>query len=94
VSFTLEDGTQIVYFYGDRSIVSTESSVVSECKTPACARYKVVATINGIPPSFLSSGNADEGITYSIKGTNADKFLITDTGILTYKAIQTSVHND
>jgi hypothetical protein len=28
-SFTLEDGTQIVYFYGDRSIVSTESSVVS-----------------------------------------------------------------
>jgi hypothetical protein len=28
-SFTLEDGTQIVYFYGDRSIVSTESSAVS-----------------------------------------------------------------
>jgi hypothetical protein len=33
--------------------------------------------------------------TYKIKGTNADKFSITtDTGILTYKAIQTSVHND
>ena len=29
VSFTLEDGTKIVYFYGDQSIVSTESSVVS-----------------------------------------------------------------
>jgi hypothetical protein len=28
-SFTLEDGTQIVYFYGEQSIVSTESSVVS-----------------------------------------------------------------
>jgi hypothetical protein len=26
--FTLEDGTQIVYFYGEQSIVSTESSVV------------------------------------------------------------------
>jgi hypothetical protein len=25
-SFTLEDGTQIVYFYGEQSIVSTESS--------------------------------------------------------------------
>jgi hypothetical protein len=38
---------------------------------------------------------ADEGITYRIKGTNVDKFAITDdTGILTYKAIQTSVHND
>jgi hypothetical protein len=24
--FTLEDGTQIVYFYGEQSIVSTESS--------------------------------------------------------------------
>jgi hypothetical protein len=28
-SFALEDGTQIVYFYGEQSIVSTESSVVS-----------------------------------------------------------------
>jgi hypothetical protein len=33
----------------------------------------------------LNGGNADEDITYSIKGTNADKFSITtDTGILTY----------
>ena len=29
VSFALEDGTQIVYFYGEQSIVSTESSAVS-----------------------------------------------------------------
>jgi hypothetical protein len=28
-SFTIEDGTQIVYFYGEQSIVSTESSAVS-----------------------------------------------------------------
>ncbi|AYQ57298.1 alpha integrin [Bathymodiolus thermophilus thioautotrophic gill symbiont] len=27
--FTLEDGTQVVYFYGEQSIVSTESSAVS-----------------------------------------------------------------
>jgi hypothetical protein len=40
------------------------------------------------------NGNVDEGITYSIKGTNANKFSITATGILTYKAVQTSVHND
>jgi hypothetical protein len=41
------------------------------------------------------NGNADEGITYSIKGVNADKFSITaNTGILTYKTIQTLAHND
>ncbi|CAB5500459.1 hypothetical protein THERMOT_1238 [Bathymodiolus thermophilus thioautotrophic gill symbiont] len=41
------------------------------------------------------NGNADEGITYSIKGTNADKFEITaDTGVVTYKTMQTSVHID
>jgi hypothetical protein len=41
------------------------------------------------------NGIADEGITYSIKGTNADKFSITaGTGILTYKTIQPSVHDD
>jgi hypothetical protein len=33
--------------------------------------------------------------TYSIKGTNADKFSITtDTGILTYTEKQTSVHDN
>jgi hypothetical protein len=37
----------------------------------------------------------DEGITYSIKGTNADKFSITtNTGILTYAEKQTSAHNN
>jgi len=30
VFFTLEDGTQVVYFYGEQSIVSTESSTTSE----------------------------------------------------------------
>jgi hypothetical protein len=43
----------------------------------------------------LHDGIADEDITYSIEGTNADKFSITtDSGILTYKAIQTLVHDN
>jgi hypothetical protein len=47
------------------------------------------------PAEETYGGTADEGITYSIKGTNADKFSITaGTGILTYKTIQTSVHDD
>ncbi|CAC9606802.1 hypothetical protein [uncultured Gammaproteobacteria bacterium] len=43
----------------------------------------------------LDGGTADEDITYKIKGTNANKFSITaDTGILTYKTIQTLLHNN
>jgi hypothetical protein len=42
----------------------------------------------------IKGGNADEGISYRIKGKNIDKFSITDdTGILTYKTIQTSAHD-
>jgi hypothetical protein len=55
----------------------------------------ITTTVYDAQATNLNGGNADEGITYKIKGTNADKFSITtDTGILTYKAIQTSVHND
>jgi hypothetical protein len=55
----------------------------------------ITTTVYDAQATNLNGGNADEGITYRIKGTNADKFAITaDTGILTYKAIQTSVHND
>ncbi|SHE22239.1 Flagellar hook-length control protein FliK [Bathymodiolus brooksi thiotrophic gill symbiont] len=55
----------------------------------------ITTTVYDAQASNLNGGNADEGITYRIKGTNVDKFAITDdTGILTYKAIQTSVHND
>ena len=43
----------------------------------------------------LNGGTADEGITYRIKGTNASKFSITtNTGVLTYKAIQTLAHDN
>jgi hypothetical protein len=41
------------------------------------------------------SFSASEGITYRIKGTNASKFSITtNTGVLTYKAIQTLAHDN
>ncbi|CAC9562594.1 hypothetical protein formerly called flagellar hook-length control protein FliK [uncultured Gammaproteobacteria bacterium] len=55
----------------------------------------ITTTVYDAQATNLNGGNADEGITYSIKGTNADKFSITtDTGILTYKTIQTSVHDN
>ncbi|CAB9542320.1 hypothetical protein formerly called flagellar hook-length control protein FliK, partial [Bathymodiolus brooksi thiotrophic gill symbiont] len=55
----------------------------------------ITTTVYDAQATNLSGGTVDEDITYRIKGTNADKFSITtDTGILTYKAIQTSVHND
>ena len=55
----------------------------------------ITTTVYDAQATNLNSGNADEGITYRIKGTNADKFSITtDTGILTYKTIQASVHDN
>jgi hypothetical protein len=55
----------------------------------------ITTTVYDAQASNLNGGNADEGITYKIKGANANKFSITsDTGILTYKAIQTSVHDN
>jgi hypothetical protein len=51
----------------------------------------ITTTVYDAQATNLNGGNSDEGITYSIKGTNADKISITtDTGILTYKTIQTS----
>jgi hypothetical protein len=47
-SFALEDGTQIVYFYGDQSIVSTESSAAS-------ATSKSSPTFLAIRLDFLAS---------------------------------------
>jgi hypothetical protein len=48
----------------------------------------LLTTVYDAQVTNLHDGIADEDITYSIEGTNADKFSITtDTGILTYKAI-------
>ena len=56
----------------------------------------ITTTVYDAQATNLSGGGTvDEDITYHIKGTNADKFSITtDTGILTYKAIQTLGHSD
>jgi hypothetical protein len=50
----------------------------------------ITTTVYDAQTTNLDGGTADEDITYKIKGTNANKFSITaDTGILTYKTIQT-----
>jgi hypothetical protein len=52
----------------------------------------ITTTVYDAQATNLNGGNADEGVTYSIKGTNVNKFSIAaDTGILTYKTIQASI---
>ena len=80
-----------------RIIVDTLSPIFDQQPTTADAYINALITTTVYDTQATSSngGTADEGITYHIKGTNIDKFSITEnTGILTYKAIQTSVHND
>ncbi len=110
-SFTLNDGTYSINTIqirrtDDVSNVSKNTSpIVIDTTDPIFdsqpttvdthVNAPIATTVYDAQVTNLSSGNADEGITYSIKGTNVDKFSITtDTGILTYKTIQTSVHND
>jgi hypothetical protein len=110
-SFTLNDGTYSINTIqirrtDDVSNVSKNTSpIVIDTTDPIFdsqpttvdthVNAPIATTVYDAQVTNLSSGNSDEGITYSIKGTNVDKFSITtDTGILTYKAIQTSVHND
>jgi hypothetical protein len=57
--FTLEDGTQIVYFYGEQAIVSTESSTgdkqsLFDLITPDMALVAAVAVL-----AVVISGNSD-----------------------------------
>jgi hypothetical protein len=80
-----------------RIIVDTISPIFDQQPTTADAYINALITTTVYDTQATSSngGTADEGITYHIKGINIDKFSITEsTGILTYKAIQTSVHND
>jgi hypothetical protein len=50
---------------------------------PCHLNTPITTTVYDAQATNLNGGNADEGITYRIKGTNADKFAITtDTGIL------------
>ena len=91
VSFTLEDGTQIVYFYGEQSIVSTESSAVSTDDTQS---FSDVITSNiGVVAAVVvaavviasSSGNDDgDGDGDNGNGDNDDDDtnpFFTDTGL-------------
>ena len=80
-----------------RIIVDTISPIFDQQPTTADAYINALITTTVYDTQATSSngGTADEGITYHIKGTNIDKFSITEnTGILTYKAIQTLVHDN
>jgi hypothetical protein len=78
-------------------IEDTISPIFDQQPTTADAYINALITTTVYDTQATSSngGTADEGITYHIKGTNIDKFSITEnTGILTYKAIQTLVHDN
>ncbi|CAC9623987.1 hypothetical protein [uncultured Gammaproteobacteria bacterium] len=79
-----------------RIVVNTIGPIFEQQPTEINANIhtSITTTVYDAQATNLN-GNADEGITYSIKGVNADKFSITaNTGILTYKTIQTLAHND
>ncbi len=79
-----------------RIVVNTIGPIFEQQPTEINANINtsITTTVYDAQATNLN-GNADEGITYSIKGVNADKFSITaNTGILTYKTIQTLAHND
>ncbi|CAB5504767.1 beta strand repeat-containing protein [Bathymodiolus thermophilus thioautotrophic gill symbiont] len=90
---------------GNASIVKNTSTIVVDTSDPlftsaATADLEINTTIETVvydaqASNLSSGGNADDGITYHIKNANTSKFAITaDTGIVTYKTIQTTVHND
>jgi hypothetical protein len=110
-SFTLNDGTYSINTIqirrtDDVSNVSKNTSpIVIDTTDPTFGlqptaikvdvNTPITTTVYDAQATNLNSGNADEGITYRIKGTNANKFAITtDTGILTYKTIQALAHDN
>ena len=80
-SFTLEDGTQIVYFYGEQSIVSTESSAVSTDDTQSFSDV-ITSNIGTVAAVVVAavvvagsrSGNGDDD-------NNKLSFTFNDTGL-------------
>ncbi|CAB5495011.1 FG-GAP-like repeat-containing protein [Bathymodiolus thermophilus thioautotrophic gill symbiont] len=86
------------------SVVKNASAIVVDTSDPLFAgastanvamNATITTTVYDAQASNLNGGNADDGITYSIKNASTSKFAITtDTGIVTYKAIQTTVHTD
>ncbi|WP_180334729.1 cadherin repeat domain-containing protein, partial [Bathymodiolus thermophilus thioautotrophic gill symbiont] len=86
------------------SVVKNAGTIVVDTSNPSFTsatnvnfeiNAAITTTVYDAQASNLNGGNADDGITYSIKNASTSKFAITtDTGIVTYKAIQTTVHTD
>ncbi|AYQ55820.1 hypothetical protein MS2017_0056 [Bathymodiolus thermophilus thioautotrophic gill symbiont] len=86
------------------SVVKNAGAIVVDTSNPSFTsatnvnfeiNAAITTTVYDAQASNLNGGNADDGITYSIKNASTSKFAITtDTGIVTYKAIQTTVHTD
>ncbi|SHA16263.1 Flagellar hook-length control protein FliK [Bathymodiolus thermophilus thioautotrophic gill symbiont] len=86
------------------SVVKNTGTIVVDTSNPSFTsatnvnfeiNAAITTTVYDAQASNLNGGNADDGITYSIKNASTSKFAITtDTGIVTYKAIQTTVHTD
>ncbi|AYQ55815.1 alpha integrin [Bathymodiolus thermophilus thioautotrophic gill symbiont] len=86
------------------SVVKNAGTIVVDTSNPSFTsatnvnfeiNAAITTTVYDAQASNLNGGNADDGVTYSIKNASTSKFAITtDTGIVTYKAIQTAVHSD
>jgi hypothetical protein len=60
-------------------LVKPLSPLIEYCQvapTSADVNTPITTTVYDAQATNLNGGNADEGITYKIKGTNADKFSI------------------
>jgi hypothetical protein len=80
-----------------RIIVDTTDPIFDQQPTTVITYVNapITTTVYDAQVTNLNGDTADEGITYRIKGANASKFSITaGTGILTYKTIQLSVHDN
>jgi hypothetical protein len=78
----------------DKLITFTDTVISCSVSLPATSvATMVTVTVYDAQVTNLNGGTVDEGISYRIKGTNADKFSITtDTGILTYKDNATNIY--
>ncbi|SGZ73104.1 Alkaline phosphatase [Bathymodiolus thermophilus thioautotrophic gill symbiont] len=89
VSSVAANTSTVVVDTTDPLFLNTDNTVSVEINSTVTTTVYDAQVVNH------TGGNADEGITYSIKGANASKFSITtDTGIVTYKTIQTVRRND
>ncbi|CAB5501490.1 hypothetical protein THERMOS_1396 [Bathymodiolus thermophilus thioautotrophic gill symbiont] len=87
------------------SVVKNTFSIVVDTTDPIFApqpttvsilvNSPVATTVYSAQASNLSGGDVNYGITYSIKNADTSKFTITtNTGIVTYKTMQTTVHGN